>query len=222
MTRMDRRTFALNAAGVAGLAALAGAALPLRVRAQGTQPVEGVDYQTLAKPLSIAGTGKIEVIEFFWYGCPHCFAFEPALDAWLARLPADVHFRRVPVGFDALKQIHQRIFYTWEALGVLDTMHMKTFTRFHVQRKPVNSLGDMVAFAQENGLDTAKVASTWDSFAVDTRCTAAKRLTDDYDIDQTPEMAIHGRFTAAAQPSAGPNSVLVTTDWLVNRLRHGG
>jgi protein dithiol oxidoreductase (disulfide-forming) len=222
MTRMDRRTFALDAASLAGLAALAGAALPLRVRAQGTQPVEGTDYQTLAKPLAIARTGKIEVVEFFWYGCPHCFAFEPALDAWIAKLPADVHFRRVPVGFDALKEIHQRIFYTWEALGVLDTMHLKTFARFHVRGKPVNSLGDVIVLAQENGLDPAKVTSAWDSFAVNAKCTAAKRLADDYDIDQTPEMAIHGRFTAAAQPSAGPNSVLATTDWLVNRIRHGG
>jgi thiol:disulfide interchange protein DsbA len=222
MTRSDRRTFALNAAGLAALVAFTGAALPLRARAQGGQPIEDADYKVLAKPLAIGGNGKIEVVEFFWYGCPHCFAFEPALDSWIAKLPADVHFRRVPVGFDALKEIHQRIFYTWEALGLVDAMHMKTFARFHVRDKPIDSLGDMLVFAQDNGLDTAKVKSTWDSFAVSAKCTAAKRLADDYDIDQTPEMAIHGRFTAVAQASAGPNSVLATTDWLVNRIRHGG
>jgi len=219
MTRMDRRRFAHSAAGLASMAALAGVALPLRARAQ---PVEGDEYKTLARPLAVAGNGKIEVIEFFWYGCPHCFAFEPALEAWVARLPADVNFRRVPIGFTALNEIHQRIYYTWEALGLVEAMHVKTFTRFHVQHKPIDSLGDMIVFAQDNGLDTARVKAAWDSFSVVGRCNQAKRLEDGYDIDQTPEMAIQGRFTAVARPEAGPTSVLVTTDWLVDRIRHGG
>lgn len=218
---MDRRSFSLNAASLAGALALVGAALPGRAGAQGGTPVEGVDYQTLAKPIALARTGKIEVIEFFWYGCPHCFAFEPTIDAWIARLPADVHFRRVPVGFDALKEIHQRIFYTWEAMGLVDQMHVKTFTRFHVQHRPIDSLGDMIAFAQQNGLDTAKVQQAWDSFGVQTRCRQAKQLEDAYDIDRMPEMAIQGRFTATAQPQAGPASVLLTTDWLLERIRQG-
>ena len=221
MTRVNRRTFSLNAASLAGALALAGAALPGRARAQAGAPVEVVDYQTLGKPIALARTGKIEVIEFFWYGCPHCFAFEPTLESWIARLPADVHFRRVPVGFDALKQIHQRIFYTWEALGLVDQMHVKTVARFHVQHRPINSLGDMLGFERENGLDADKVQQAWDSFSVQTRCRQANQLEDDYDIDRMPEMAIQGRFTATAQPEAGPASVLATTDWLLDRIRHG-
>ncbi len=219
---MDRRTFSRSAAGLAGALALAGAGLPGRARAQGAGPVEGIDFQSLARPISVPANGKIEVIEFFWYACPHCFTFEPMLEAWLPKLPADVHFRRVPVGFDARKETHQRIFYTWEALGLVEQMHLKTFQRFHVQRKAIDSLRDMQEFAQENGLDVAKVSQAWDSFSVQSRCRDAKRLEDDYGIERMPEMAIGGRFVAIAQPSAGPASVLATTDWLLDRLRHAG
>ncbi len=222
MSPMDRRTFSRSAAGLAGALALAGAGLPGRARAQGGAPVEGVDFQTLARPIAVPANGKIEVIEFFWYACPHCFSFEPTIEAWIAKLPADVHFRRVPVGFDALKEKHQRIYYTWEALGLVEQMHLKTFARFHVQHRPIDSLGDMQEFAQENGLDVAKVGRAWDSFSVQSKCREAKRLEDDYDIEHMPEMAIAGRFVAVAQPSAGPASVLVTTDWLLDRIRRGG
>ena len=96
-------------------------------------------------------------------------------------------------------------------------MHMKTFARFHVQKQPIDSLRDMLEFAQENGLDVAKVGQAWNSFSVQTKCSEAKRLEDDYGIERMPEMAIAGRFVAVAQAEQGPASVLVTTDWLVNR-----
>jgi thiol:disulfide interchange protein DsbA len=222
MTVLDRRAFSRHAASLAGALALAGAAAPLRARAQAFAPREGIDFHTLDKPIGVPANGKIEVIEFFWYACPHCFAFEPKLAPWVARLPADVHFSRVPVAFDARKEIHQRIFYTWDALGLVDRMHLKTFTRFHVQKKPIDSLGDMVAFAQDNGLDGAKVQAAWNSFSVQAKCAAAKRQEDDYGIERMPEMAIAGRFVAVAQPAAGPESVLVTTDALVDRVRRNG
>jgi thiol:disulfide interchange protein DsbA len=218
---MDRRAFSLNAASLAGALALAGGT-PMRALAQAAQPVEGRDYIKLARPLAMANTGKIEVIEFFWYACPHCFAFEPTIEAWIDRLPADVRFRRVPVGFDALKQVHQQIFYTWEALGLVDQMHVKTFTRFHVQKRPIEREQDMLDFAQESGLDVNKVKQAWNSFGVQTKMRQANQLTEQYDITQMPEMGIQGRFTATAVPSAGPASVLATTDWLVERIRKGG
>ena len=219
---MQRRAFSRQALGLASALALAGAGAPRLARAAGFVPAEGRDFALLEKPVAVPGNGKIEVIEFFWYACPHCFSFEPALEAWIAKLPADVHFTRVPVGFDARKEIHQRIFYTWEALGLVDTMHRKTFTRFHVQKKPVDSVEDMVSFAQESGLDGTKVQPAWNSFTVQTKCAAARRLEDDYGIERMPEMAIGGRFVAIAQPEAGPESVLVTTDWLLDRIRHPG
>ena len=218
---MDRRRFSLNLAGVAGALALAGAGVPGRARAQDGTPDEERDSQTMARPVSVPANGKIEVLEFFWYACPHCFAFEPIIEPWIAKLPSDVHFRRVPVGFDARKQEHQRIFYTWEALGLVEQMHGKTFARFHVQKKPIDSLDDMLVFAKESGLDTAKVENAWRSFGTDAKCKEANRLEDAYGIEYMPEMAIAGRFIAVAQPAAGHASVLATTDWLLDRVRHG-
>ena len=219
---MDRRRFSRSAAGLAGALALAGAGLPGRARAANTGPTEGIDFHTLARPISVAASGKIEVIEFFWYGCPHCYAFEPIIETWIARLPRDVHFRRVPVGFDSLKETHQRVYYTWEALGLVEQMHGKTFTRFHVQHRRIDNEHDMLEFAQESGLDVAKVGQAWNSFSVQTRCREAQRLEDEYDIERMPEMAIAGRFTAVARSGAGPASALATTDWLVDHIRRGG
>ena len=215
---MNRREFSLQLAGVAGAAALSSLGLPGLALASPSAPVDGTDYLTLKTPLVLPKTGKVEVIEFFWYGCPHCFAFEPTIEPWIAKLPADVHFRRVHVGFSALHEVHQRIFYTWEAMGLVDAMHAKTFNRFHVQRKPINNEADMLAFAQENGLDVAKVKQTWESFGVGTKGAQAKQLTEDYRVDGVPMIGIHGRYTTA--PSmGGASECLVTTDALVARLR---
>jgi thiol:disulfide interchange protein DsbA len=219
---MRRRIFTLKAASLAGAVALAGTGLPLGARAQGDAPVDGQDYLTLAKPISVPADGKIQVIEFFWYACPHCYAFEPLLETWLTIQRADVEFRRVPVGFDALKQVHQRIFYTWEAMGLVEAMHAKTFQRFHVEKKPINSEADMLNFAQEQGLDVPRVKSVWNSFGVASRCAQAQRLEDDYDIQRMPQMAIQGRFTTFTRADSVPARALAVTDWLIDRIRRNG
>jgi thiol:disulfide interchange protein DsbA len=218
---MNRREFSLQLAGIAGAAALAGLGLQTVAFAQPGAPVEGKDYTRLKTPVPVNKDGKIEVIEFFWYACPHCWAFEPTLEPWAAKLPADVRFHRVPVAFDALKEVHQQIYYTWEALGLVEQMHAKTFRRFHVDRKPIDDEAGMLAFAKESGLDVAKVKSAWESFSVQSKMHAAKQLSDDYDIDGVPMLGIHGRFTTA--PSmGGPINALATTDYLVNVIRKGG
>ncbi len=219
---MNRREFSLQLAGIAGVAALSSlGVMPSLALAQGGL-VEGKDYQKIKTPLQMAKTGKVEVVEFFWYGCPHCFAFEPDIEPWIAKLPADVHFRRSAVAFDALKEIHQQIYYTWEALGVVDTMHTKTFNRFHVQHKPINRESDMLQFAQENGLDVAKVKEAWNSFGVQTKMRQAKQLSEDYGIDGVPEIGVQGRFlTSPSMAGDGPKA-LVAASFLINQVRKGG
>jgi thiol:disulfide interchange protein DsbA len=214
---MNRREFSLQAAGVAGAAALSCLGVPSLALAQGT-PVDGKDFLKLKTPINLPRTGKVEVIEFFWYGCPHCFAFEPTLEPWVAKLPADVHFRRVPVQFDALKEIHQQVYYTWEALGLVDAMHTKTFNRFHVAHKPINKEDDMLAFAQESGLDVAKVKQAWGGFNVHTKMAEASQLAEAYGIDGVPTIGIHGRYTTSVS-QGGPQGCLATTDALVAQLR---
>jgi len=214
---MNRREFSVQLAGVAGAAALS-SLLPGLAFASPGAPVEGTDYDRLKTPVSLPKTGKVEVLEFFWYGCPHCNHFEPTLEPWIARLPADVHFRRVHVQFNARQATHQRIYYTWEMLGLVDRMHAKTFERFHVQRKPIDSEDDMLAFATENGLDVAKVKSTWEGFGMGTRVAQAQQLCDDYRVDGVPMIGIHGRYTTSAS-QGGEAACLATTDSLIAQLR---
>ena len=214
---MNRREFSLQLAGVAGVAALT-TLLPGLAFAAPAAPVEGTDYARLKTPLTLPKTGKVEVIEFFWYGCPHCAAFEPTLEPWIAKLPADVHFRRVHVQFNALQEIHQRIYYTWETLGLVERMHAKTFERFHVQRKPINSEADMLAFAQENGLDVARIKSTWEGFGMATKIAQAQQTCDDYRVDGVPMIGIHGRYTTGPSMN-GAAASLATTDTLIAQLR---
>jgi thiol:disulfide interchange protein DsbA len=215
---MNRREFSLHLAGVAGVAALASLGLPTLALATPAGPVEGTDFVKLKTPLPEPKNGKIEVVEFFWYGCPHCYAFEPTLEPWVAKLPADVNFHRVPAAFNARWKFHQQIYYTWEALGVVDKMHTKTFDRFHKAGKPIDSLDDLLAFAKESGLDVAKVKAEWSGFTVLTKMTQGKQLVEAYGVDGVPTIGIHGRYTTSPS-EGGAQACLATTDALVAQLR---
>ena len=211
---MNRREFSLR------LTRLAGLGLPGAAFASAADPVEGTDYTRLETPLPEPRDGKIEVVEFFWYGCPHCFAFEPSIEPWIARLPGYVRFHRVPVQFGARYETHQQVYCTWEALGLVDAMHAKTFARFHVEHRPIDSEEDMLEFARASGLDVAKVKQAWGSFSVRTRMAQAKTLADNYGIDGVPMIGIHGRYTTAPSLN-GAQNCLGTVDTLAARLHQG-
>ena len=211
---MKRREFSgLLAAGI-------GAATgPLQ--AQGG-PVEGTHYVRLAKPAPVSvPAGKVEVVEFFWYGCPHCNALEPALEAWIKRLPADVVFRRVPVAFGAVHESHQRLFYTLEAMGQLAAVHPKIFAAIHVQRQRLDREADQIAFLKAQGVDTARFAELSKSFSVQTKMRQAKQLTDAYDIDGVPAIGVHGRFYTAGSLAGDNVRALAVADVLISLARKG-
>src|SRR5512141_1661605 len=148
---MNRREFSALFAASIGTAALVQG-----VHAQGAAPVEGKHYVRLNQPLPVA-PGKIEVIEFFWYGCPHCNAFEPTLDAWQKTLPSDVAFRRVPVAFSEEPfAAHQRIFYALESMGLVNSMHRKVFYAIHNDRMRLAKPDEIATFMGKNGVDSAK------------------------------------------------------------------
>jgi thiol:disulfide interchange protein DsbA len=213
---MKRREFS-SALALAGLALGATPA----ARAQGGF-VEGKDYVKLATPVPTSTPGKIEVVEFFWYGCPHCNAFEPQLDAWSKKVPADVAFRRVPVGFTALHETHARLFYTLEALQQVETLHRKVFAAIHQQRKRLDKEADIVAFATENGLDAAKFTEAFKSFGVATKVRQAKALTEAYKIDGVPSLGIQGRFFTSGSLAGSNDRALATTEYLIGVARKTG
>jgi thiol:disulfide interchange protein DsbA len=216
---MKRRDFSLQVAlGGVGLSAL----LAQPALAQGN-PVEGTHYTKLAQPAPVAApAGKIEVVEFFSYGCPHCYAFEPVLDGWSKQLPADVVLRRVPVGFNATYETYQKIYYALEAMGQLNTMHRKVFDAIHVQRQRLDKEADIVAFMQANGVDGAKFAEHFKSFSVQTKQRQAKQLTESYRIDGVPTVGVPGLDVTSGSLAGTNERALAVADKLVQGVRKPG
>ena len=213
---MKRREFtcALAAAGMA-----LGASPVAQAQAGFT---EGKDYVKLGTPAPTSSPGKIEVVEFFWYGCPHCNVFEPQLDAWSKKVPADVAFRRVPVAFTALHETHARVFYALEAMGQVEAMHRKVFAAIHQQRKRLDKEADIVAFMAENGVDGAKFTEAFKSFGVATKVRQAKSLSEAYKIDGVPSMGIQGRFFTSGSLAGSNERALATTEYLIGVVRKSG
>lgn len=212
---MKRREFSLTLAA-GGLALTAGGA----ARAQGA-PVEGQQYIRLSQPapVSLEAGKKVEVVEFFWYECPHCNAFEPLLEAWVAKLPADVAFHRVPVGFTARHQIAQKAFYALEETGMLETMHARVFAAIHVQGKRLLSEKAYADFIAANGGDAAKFSDAFRSFSVNTKANRARQLAEAYKIDGVPAVGIQGRFYTSATLAGGHAGTLRVTDYLIDQVR---
>ncbi len=214
---MKRREFSTHlVASAVGAAALsAGGAASAQ-----SEFVEGTHYVKLGQPGAVPADGKIEVVEFFWYGCPHCQAFEPALDAWQKKLPADVAFRRIPVAFREEPFVaHQRLFFALDAMGLIDTMHRKVFSAIHLDRMRLDKLPEIVAFVTKNGVDGAKFSDAFNSFSVQTKIRQAKQLAEVYRIDGVPTLGIQARFYTSGSLAGSPERTLAVADYLIQRSR---
>ena len=202
---MDRRQFSA-AAGVLASAALGWAAV---ARAQGKKPELGVHYLDIGSPAPTeAPAGKVEVIEFFWYNCPHCNAFEPELAAWLKRMPKNVAFRRVPVAFNAGFVPQQRLYYALEALGLVDRLHAKVFDAIHSQKIKLDDGQAITAWVLQNGVDQAKFLAAYNSFSVETKTKKSVQLQEAYKVEGVPALGIAGRFYTDAGLAGGMTRAL--------------
>ena len=213
---IKRREFSISAvAGAAGAvsAGLGLAVLPVAVQAQAQSYKEGSDYLVLDKPAPTeAPAGKVEVVEFFWYGCPHCNSFEPQLDAWLKAAPKNVAFRRAPVSFRPDFEPHQRLYYVLEAMGKLEELHKKVFYTIHVEKQPLNSAPLVAAWAEKQGIDAAKFAEMYSSFSVSTKVRKATQLQDSYQVDGVPALGVAGRYyTSSTQAKSMDRALLIAT-----------
>jgi protein dithiol oxidoreductase (disulfide-forming) len=171
-------------------------------------------FSELKPPLHVESEGKIEVLEFFWYGCIHCYNLEPKLDAWLKTLPKDVQFRRVPAVLSDRWGHDATIFYAFEAMGLLDKLHRPFFEAIHVNRLRTDNAASLNGWLEKQGLDPKKVNEVARSFGVQSKVKRAIRLTSDYRIEGTPAMAVHGRYTVPAS-----DAMLDTVNQLVAAVR---
>jgi thiol:disulfide interchange protein DsbA len=182
---------------------------PLALRAQ-----QRPTYQELNPPQLVESANKIEVLEFFWYGCIHCYNLEPKIETWLKKLPPDVEFRRVPAVFNDRWAHDAAIYYAFDALGLLEKLHRPFFDAIHRDRLRSDNWQALSAWLQKNGVDPKKFEATVKSFGVQSKTKRAIRLTSDYKIDGTPAMAVHGRYTV---PSS--EDMLDTVNQLVSAVR---
>jgi thiol:disulfide interchange protein DsbA len=216
---MKRRTFTqqlLGGAGAFGLLSLADS-----VQAQG-QPVEGVHFKRLEAPQPVGAGGKLEVLEFFSYGCPHCAELESFIQAWLARLPADVAFRRVPVPFLMNAENFQRTYYALEAMGAVDTFQHKIFAAVHVDRLRLSKPEDIAAVIAKAGGDATKFLQVFNSFSVTSKLGQGQRMAQAYRIEGVPTLVVQGRWVTSPSQAKGGMQALAVVDFLLQRSRSAG
>ncbi|MBI1942726.1 MAG: thiol:disulfide interchange protein DsbA/DsbL [Betaproteobacteria bacterium] len=189
---------------------------PLLARAQ--QPGDA-SFTTLRRELPLETQGKIEVVEFFWYGCIHCFRLEALLEAWLPKLRPDTVFRRIPAVFNERWGHDAAIYYAFEALGVLDRLHRPLFDAIHLNRLRTDNPKALAEWLQRSGLEPSKFDATMKSFGVQSKVKRAAQITAAAGIDGTPALAVQGRYTISAEQGGSHAGMLATADRLIGVVR---
>jgi thiol:disulfide interchange protein DsbA len=161
----------------------------------------------------------IEIAEVFWYGCPHCFNFDPYLKKWAPKLPDDVRFIRLPVMWNPTNQIHARIFYTAEALNKLDEMHDAIFKEMHSNRKQLTSEDDIREFFSRFDVTEEEFNGTFRSFGVESKLKRAQNLTQRYRVQSVPLLVINGKYLTTGPGVKNFDDMLAVAEELVERER---
>ena len=214
---MKRREFSL-AASAAAAGALTLATSTSWAQAAGFK--EGKEYLKLSKPASVgAPAGKIEVIEFFWYSCPHCNEFEPQFEAWAKAVPADVVVQRVPVAFNASFVPQQKLYYTLEGMNLLPSLHAKVFRTIHVERNRLATDDAIFEWVGKQGVDVAKFKATYNSFTVANQVRKATQLQNEYDVEGVPSLGVAGRYYTDGTKAGNMENVLRVVNGLIASSR---
>lgn len=182
---------------------------------------EGKDYKVFNPPQPTeAGKGKVEVVEFFWYGCPHCFELEPLLVKWRATLPKDVVFRRVPALFPNGRWAPEtKLYYTLEAMGLVEKLHQDVFDAIHIDRIRMNEESTMLAWLEKKGVDRKAFADTYASFAIQSKTQRSIQLAQAYQLEGVPALAVNGKYMRASGAAGGYEDMLALTDKLIAKAR---
>lgn len=180
----------------------------------------GKDYHKLDRPVATdAGPGKVELIEFFWYSCPHCNTFEPTFVQWIRNAPKEVVVRRVPVAFREDFAPQQRLYYTLEVMGLLDTVHPKVFHAVHVERLPLNTDALIQAWIEKQGVDGKKFAEVYKSFGVAGKVKRAVQLQNEFRVEGVPSLGIAGRYYTDGSMAGSMDRALKVAEFLMAQSR---
>ncbi|MDT3706047.1 MAG: thiol:disulfide interchange protein DsbA/DsbL [Thiobacillus sp.] len=180
---------------------------------------EGHDYTRVKNPQPVATGNKVEVLEFFWYRCPHCFQLEPALTGWLKTLPPDAQVRRVPAVFRDDWMPGAKLYYTLEQMNLLGKLHGKVFDAYHVENINLNNpavLGDWVT---KQGVDRKKFEGIYRSFSVQSKASQGARLATTYAISGVPAFVIDGKYTTSVSMTGSPQRLFEVLNQLIAKAR---
>lgn len=173
-------------------------------------------YTTLRQELPVeAAPGKVEVAEFFWYGCIHCYNLEPLLEGWIPKLPQDVQFRRVPAVFNERWALDASIYYAFEALGLVDKLHRPLFDAIHKDRLKTDNPAALNEWLTRQGVDPKKFDATMKSFGVQSRVKRAIQVTSASRIEGTPALMVHGRYTISAEQGRTREGLIAAAERLI-------
>jgi thiol:disulfide interchange protein DsbA len=177
----------------------------------------GVDYDMVEPPQPTSDPSKVEVLEFFWYGCPHCYHFEPDLNGWLKKKPDSVEFIRQPAIFNEHWAAHARAFFTAEALGVLEKMHPDFYDAVQNKKQQLESEADLEKFFKAHGVSEADFHKTYKSFAVDTKMRQAEGLAAKYGVTGTPSLIVNGKYQISPNKAKSFPRMLEITNALIKK-----
>lgn len=181
--------------------------------------VSGKQYTPVSTPQPTETGKNIEVLEFFSYACPHCHDLEPALIPWVNKLPKDVTFRRLPAVFNEPYAIYARIFYTVEAMGMMEKLHPAIFNAVHVQRIDLSKEKNLLEWVAKQGVDSAKFSAMYGSFSVVNKTQRAKQLTRNFAITGVPSFAVEGKYLTSASQAGSNEQLLPVLDDLIGKVR---
>lgn len=181
---------------------------------------EGVDYKRLSKPLPVETGKHIEVVEFFWYRCPHCNQLEPGLSAWAKKLPADVKLRTVPAVLNQNWLAAAKTHYALEEMGALERLHDKVFAAYHKDKLDLDNEAELLAWVKKQGLDAAKFQSAYRSFSVQTKAMKGAQLARNAGISGVPTLMVDGKYLTSISMTFTEERLFEVLDQLIQRARN--
>ena len=200
------------------LLVLGSLALPLFAAAATFE--EGRHYTELVFPQDVETGKQIEVREFFWYGCPHCYTLEPTLERWLGKKPKNVEFVRTP-GTAPRWLLHAQAYYAAESLGAVPKLHSAMFNAIHAQKRQLDDEASLLKFVAEQGVDPAKFKEALNSFGVRLKVEKAKRLNEAYTVNSVPALVIDGKYLTTPAMAGGDEAVVKVVEFLVQKASAG-
>ena len=214
---MKRRQFSALAA-----TATLGLGLHRLASAQGDTPITASDYTRIATPLPVSTPpGTVDVVEFFSYACPHCFEFEPTLEAWLKHKAPEIRFRRSPVPFLQNFRNFQPMYFALESLGAVDAMQQKIFNAFHLEHQRLDKPEDIAAFVAKNGVDPKRFMNAFNAFGTGVKVSQANQLFESSGAGGVPTLMVQGRFLTSPSIAKGEAKAVAVVDYLVAQIRAG-